>query len=700
MNSRTAAEGIRLRRSLSLLTLCALTILTTQAAPHEDRPSHGVDAGGWESHGRTPDEQRFSPLTQVDGETVQRLGLAWSFEFPERRGVEATPLVIDGVLYVTAPWSIVHALDAATGRHLWSHDPGVDRRWARYACCDAVNRGVAASGDRIFVGTLDGFLVAIDKRSGKVQWRVDTIARREGYTITGAPRIANGLVIIGNGGAEFGVRGFVSAYDARDGALRWRFHTVPGGPQDADPPVLRQARRTWTGTWWRQGGGGTVWDSIAVDPELGLVYIGVGNGSPWNQTLRSPGGGDNLFLSSIVALRADSGTYAWHYQTTPGETWDYTATQQMILADLTIADRPRKVLMQAPKNGFFYVLDRIDGTLISAKHYVPVSWARGIDPDTGRPIEVATARYRDGKPVMVEPSGGGGHNWHPMSFSPRTGLVYFSSQRVPDVFALDGSYKYRPGFWNVGVDLAAKPPDVLPPPALDVAGYAVGTSRLHGWDPVRQVEVWHHDYPMPSRAGVLSTAGDLVFQGSVTGEFAAFDARSGRKRWYFDAGTAIVAAPISYAVDGVQYVAVASGWGGAAGMAGGALTERARPAGVPRLLVFRLDGTGALPPREPAPELPRFNPIAPISRSAIAGQRLFHQRCAVCHGWEAISGGINPDLRAFAAAPTAAWNAVVRDGAREPAGMPSFRNSLSRRETDAIHAYIRWRAGIVATKDP
>lgn len=686
--------------------LTAYLVASATAATLDDArlASADGDADNWLSHGRTPDEQRYSPLAQIDTRSVQRLGLAWSFDFPEKRGVESTPLVVDGVLYVTGPWSVVHAFGAASGRRLWTYDPAVERRWARYACCDAVNRGVAAWGGQVYVGTLDGYLVAIDRRTGRPTWRVDTIARHPGYTITGAPRIANGLVIIGNGGAEYGVRGYVSAYDARDGSLRWRFYTVPGGPGDHDDATLQRARTTWTGQWWRLGGGGTVWDSIAFDPQLDLLYVGVGNGSPWNQRLRSPGGGDNLFLSSIVALKARSGEYVWHYQTTPAETWDYTATQPMILADLEVEGRPRKLLMQAPKNGFFYVLDRTNGKLVSARHYVPVSWARGVDPRTGRPREVAAARYRDGGPVVVEPSGGGGHNWHPMSFSPRTRLVYFSSQRVPDVFAADRDFRPQRGFWNVGVDLASKSPAQVPEPALDVPGYAVGTSRLHAWDPLRQVEAWHHDQPFPSRAGVLSTGGDLVFQGSFDGEFAAFDARDGRKLWSFQAGTAIMAAPISFAIDGVQHVAIAAGWGGGPAMGGGPLMERLRPAGVPRLLVFRLDGKARLPARDtPVPVMIDAASVAaqsPMSVIEAQGDRLFHRRCAVCHGWDAISGGINPDLRWFAAAPAEAWKAIVHDGAREPNGMPAFRGSLSQQDIDAIHAYVKRRAAATLPVTP
>jgi alcohol dehydrogenase (cytochrome c)/quinohemoprotein ethanol dehydrogenase len=320
------------------------------------------EPGNWLSHGRSYDEQRFSPLKQINSDNAADLGLEWIYEFDTRRGLEATPIVVDGVMFTTGAWSQVFALDARSGELLWKYDPEVPGEWAVHACCDVVNRGVAIWEGSVFVGTLDGRLVSLDARTGKVNWTVLTIDKSKPYTITGAPRVVNGKVVIGNGGAEYGVRGYVSAYSAETGAMAWRFYTVPGNPAEGfESEVMEKAAETWTGEWWTMGGGGTVWDSMAFDPELNLLYIGVGNGSPWNQQLRSPGGGDNLFLSSIVALDADTGKYVWHYQTTPGETWDYTATQHMILTELEIDGRERKVLLQAPKNGFFYVLDRENG---------------------------------------------------------------------------------------------------------------------------------------------------------------------------------------------------------------------------------------------------------------------------------------------------------------------------------------------------
>src|SRR5580658_2782370 len=346
-----------------------------------------LDPEDWLSHGRTYDEQRFSPLSQITTSNVSTLGLAWSLDLDTARGQEATPLVADGVLYSTSAWSKVQAIDAATGRLLWQYDPKVPGETGAKACCDVVNRGVGMWKGRVYVGTLDGRLVALDAKTGKEAWSVVTVDQTKKYTITGAPRIVKGKVLIGNGGAEYGVRGYLSAYDAEDGKLAWRFYTVPGDPsQPFEAPILKTAAATWKGEYWKLGGGGTVWDSMAYDPDLELLYIGVGNGSPWNQRLRSPGGGDNLFLSSIVALKPDTGEYVWHFQTTPGESWDYTATQHIILADLAIDGQPRKVLMQAPKNGFFYVLDRVSGKLISAQPFTTLNWAAGVDLQTGRPL--------------------------------------------------------------------------------------------------------------------------------------------------------------------------------------------------------------------------------------------------------------------------------------------------------------------------
>ena len=397
------------------------------------------EAQNWMAHGRTYSEQRFSPLDKINAGNVKDLGLAWSYDTNTIRGLEATPIVKDGVMFATGSWSVVYALDAKTGEQLWTYDPEVPREWGRKPCCDVVNRGVAVWKGRVYVGTLDGRLVALDAKTGKPVWDVNTIDRSKPYVITGAPRIVKDKVIIGNGGAELGVRGYITAFDAQTGRQLWRFYTVPGDPRvPVESEHLKAALPTWKADaqgwkYWEVGGGGTVWDSMAYDADLDLLYIGTGNGSPWSRYLRSPGGGDNLYLSSVVAIKPETGELAWYFQETPGDSWDFTATQHIILADLEIDGQMRKTLLHAPKNGFFYVLDRETGKFISGKNYVPVTWAKGLDAN-GRPIEDPSSAFRN-SPKMVQPSPHGGHNWQPMAFNPATKLVYIPSQLTPFLFA-------------------------------------------------------------------------------------------------------------------------------------------------------------------------------------------------------------------------------------------------------------------------
>ncbi len=650
------------------------------------------DSANWLSHGRTYDEQRFSPLADINKDNIKDLGLAWYFDVPTKRGMEATPIVVDGRMYVTGSWSIVYALDAATGEELWRYDPKVPKPWAQYACCDVVNRGVAAWGDSVFVGTLDGYLVAIDAASGEERWRTDTINRTAPYTITGAPRVINGLVIIGNGGADFGVRGYVSAYDAESGEMVWRFYTVPGNPKDGfESEALEKAAETWTGEWWQYGGGGTVWDSMAYDAELDLLYVGVGNGSPWNRNVRSPEGGDNLFLSSIVALRPATGDYVWHYQTTPGDSWDFTATQHMILADLEVGGKPRKVLMQAPKNGFFYVLDRTNGELISAEPYVNVLWATGVDKTTGRPIEVPGSRY-DNAPFLMAPVGLGGHNWHPMAFSPTAGLVFLPSQDIAIPYAEEPDFKFTKDFWNGGTEFETlQLPD---DPAVTAEILKTMSGQLVAWDPISQKEVWRYQHAGPWNGGVLATAGGLVFQGSSIGEFAAYDANSGERVWQFAAQTGIVAAPISYAVDGEQHVAVAAGWGSIFALLGGQGAAALGQTNVSRILAFNVAGEQSLPAIEAT--APAAFPEPPDSEATPAqlamGKDLYHERCGVCHGTGVISGGVLPDLRRSGAEIHTIWDTIVLDGAFREKGMPAFGQIFSKEDSDAIHAFVLERS--------
>jgi quinohemoprotein ethanol dehydrogenase len=646
---------------------------------HADREPHN-----WLSHGRTPAEQRFSPLDRIRPSNIAKLGLAWSYETRTRRGLEATPLVVDGVLYATGTWSVVYALDAKSGRELWRYDPKVAREVGRKACCDVVNRGVAYFDGRIYLGVLDGRLLALDAKSGKLVWEVMTVDPSKDYTITGAPRIVKGKVIIGNGGAEFGVRGYFGAFDARTGSALWRFYTVPGDPAlPYEHPELEAAAKTWSkDSMWEAGLGGTVWDAMAYDPELDLLYIGVGNSAPYNREVRSPGGGDNLFLSSILALRPDTGRLVWHYQTTPGENWDYTATQHMILAELEIAGRERKVLMQAPKNGFFYVLDRATGELISAEKLQPINWASHVDLATGRPVETGDGDWAESTAFVV-PSVAGVHNWHPMSYSPRTGLVYIPTLSNMWPFKALDDFRHRPGQFNTGEDF---------PGLASLARFALNVcdpSHLTAWDPVAGRRAWRVEHAHPSNAGVLSTATDLVFQGRGDGAFVAYHAATGAKLWESPTGVGIMAAPISYAVDGEQYIAVLAGLGGSLAISPVPLENRNDG----RLLAYKLGGKAKLPADEPRVPAAITAQRIEASKEVLArGSEQFHNHCARCHGFNAQAIGPYPDLRESTPAVHEAWDAIVLRGALRGNGMAAFSDVLSAADSRAIHAYVVDRA--------
>ena len=660
---------------------------------------NSLEEGDWALHGRTHSEQRYSPLDTISRKSVSGMGLAWSYELKTDRGVEATPLVVDGVMYVTGAWSIVYALDAKSGRELWHYDPEVPRRWGQLVCCDVVNRGVAFLDGRIFLGTLDGRLVSLDAESGNVIWQQLTVDQSQPYSITGAPRVAKGKVFIGNGGADYGVRGYVSAYDALSGELEWRFYTVPGNPSDApdgaasDDILAEIAEKTWTGEWWRYGGGGTVWDSIVYDPTTDYLYIGVGNGSPHDRNIRSPDGGDNLFLSSIVALDADTGKYVWHYQTTPGDSWDFTATQQIMLADVTIDGATRHVLWQAPKNGFFYVIDRVSGELLSAEPYTSVSWATHVDKTTGRPVETENARYEDGV-VFIQPAVFGGHNWQPMSYSGSTGLVYIPATDTATPRSVDPMFRYTPGWWNTGNPGPAFPPD----PDIISQIKAGARSYLRAWDPIRQESVWDVELIGPWNGGTLATAGDLVFQGTADGRFVAYDATDGTTLWEHRTGTATLAGPISYSVDGEQYVAVPGGFGSVLFLALGIIMPEAVPQQKGRVFAYRLGGNATLPE---TPETVRiFPPPPPVDSNAEVldrGRDLYGYYCWQCHGANAVSSGVLPDLRLSPMLHSkAAWSDIVLRGTLSDRGMGSFGDWISEEDATAIRMFVASEAARVA----
>ncbi|MBX5461537.1 MAG: PQQ-dependent dehydrogenase, methanol/ethanol family [Steroidobacteraceae bacterium] len=649
----------------------------------------------WITIGRDYAETRFSPLRQINSSNVARLGLAWSYDPGSLRGLEATPLVANGVLYATSDWSNVFALDARTGRELWRWDAKADRIRGYRACCDVVNRGVALYKGKVYVGVIDGRLAALDAATGTLRWEVQTTPVDEPYTITGAPRVVDGKVIIGNGGSELGVRGFVSAYDAETGKLIWRFYTVPGDPAKGfENEDMRKAAETWTGEWWKNGGGGgTAWDSFAYDPDAKLLYVGTGNGSAWDRSLRSPGGGDNLYLSSIVALHVETGRVAWYYQTTPGDQWDYTAVQQMTLADLQIGGRTRKVIMQAPKNGFFYVLDRLTGELLSAEPYAKVTWAKGVDLKTGRPIETRQARYGD-KAVMLSPGPGGAHNWHPMSFNPNTGLVYIPAIESSFTYVRERDFRRVPGFWNMGIDLAARG-NSAQYPALPESEYEPGTgpevgaaSSLLAWDPVAAKPRWRIKHEATG-GGTLTTAGNLVFQGLSDGRFVAYTADTGAKLWEVQLGNGIMAAPGTYFLDGKQYVSVLVGWGGASGLYAPNPTQQYKAPG--RLFTFVLDGEAKLEPVRGI-ERPPLTPIEYNSTPAEVerGATIFGRRCSMCHGIAAVSGGAIADLRYALPATYDSFDQIVRQGAYQALGMPKF-DFLSEADVAAVKSYLLFR---------
>ena len=660
------------------------------------------EPGNWLAYGRTYEEQRFSPLQQINKTSVKDLGLAWYKDMGTNRALEATPIVVDGMMFFTSTWSRVYAVDAVTGEEKWSYDPQVPREWGRRACCDVVNRGVAVYKGHVYFGSLDGRLISLNAQTGEKVWEVDTIIDRDRfYTVTGAPRVANDKVFIGNGGAEFGVRGYVTAYDAQTGDEVWRFFTVPGDPaQPAESDAQVMAAETWKGTnYWEYGGGGTVWNSIVYDPDLNSVYLGVGNGSPWTRELRSPGGGDNLFLSSIVALDADSGEYKWHYQTTPGYNWDYTAVQDIALADMTIDGVDRKVLLQAPKNGFFYVLDRTDGSLLRANQFAAVTWASHVDMETGRPVEVAANSF-DEQAQWVLPGPLGAHNWQAMSVDVEAGIAYIPVQENALIYAMSdeyyetGLYKRHPGRMNLGlefgriaqlfIDNIAEQPKVK--------GYLKAFNFLTG------EEKWAVEFPHFWNGGVLATEGGLVFQGNVLGMFAAYDASTGEVLWDFNTYVSMLAPPITYQIDGVQYVSILTGTGGGDLFSGAPLDPVPNPASLTysntgRLLVFKLGGDESLPsPTLRDMTIPEQQLVAMSDEKIAEGEILYHDFCAPCHGLIARSGGVIADLRMMGSGSHENFNAIVLEGALTANGMASFADSLTADETAVIHAYVKARA--------
>ncbi len=668
-------------------------------------------SGEWSFDGRDFMAGHFSPIKQIDAGNAARLGFAWEFRgFLSRgaihHGMESSPVFVDGVLYFSGPWGNAYAVNARAGKLLWAYDSHADGQYARKACCDVVNRGVAVWKGKVYVASLDGWLVALDARSGRPLWRVDSIVDRKfNTTVDGAPHVAGDNILIGNAGADMGSRGYVSAYNAETGKLAWRFWAVPGDPRKSpdETPEVTFARKTWAkNTRWDLGGGGDPWDSIAYDPQAGLAYLGMGNGGPLPRWLRSPGlrqakaalatqagTGDNLFLSSIAAVDAKTGRMKWYYQETPGDSWDYTATAPMILADINWKGRLRHVLMQAPKNGIFYVLDRRTGELLSAKPYTTVNWTDGIDRETGRPHLTRHADYSN-RPQIIWPGSAGGHGWQPMSYDPSTGLVYLPVYEAPTKYQTVRISKFLPGGFNNGA-AGSYPPFDTPQDLKDLAGQPVPRmeGRLKAWNPQAGRAQWVSPALPFLVGGTLSAAAGLVFQGTADGNLSIYRANDGRLLKRIFAGTAVMAAPITYGLDGVQYVAVLAGAGGPQNVSWSADNAAFRYANFERLLVFRLDGgvvplppRAMTPPRQPAPLH-----IAADARTLARGQTLFEQQCARCHQ-EGGGRGAYPDLWNMSRAAADAFEDIVDRGALRYFGMGDFSDSLSISDVAAIKAFV------------
>jgi len=687
-----------LRRILTGVMSCAFGMLVAASgsagAAAEGGAALADDADGrnWAAFGRTYGEQHYSPLDGINAGNVAKLGLAWSLDLPPGNAVTG-PVAVDGVIYVASGYSVLRAIDAASGKLLWLYDPKVPEAAGHKLRTAWGSRGIAWWNGKVYTGTADGRLIAVDAKTGRPVWSVMTVDRDDVRFISGAPRVFDGKVIIGHGGADFGpLRGYVTTYDAETGRQLWRFHTVPGDPAKGfEDAAMEMAAKTWAGEWWKHGGGGNVWNAFTYDADTDTIILGTGNGSPWNRRIRSADQGDNLFLCSIVALDAKTGAYRWHYQVNPGESWDYNSSMDMQLAELVIEGRTRKVLMTAPKNGFFYVIDRTNGRLISAEPIARVSWAERIDIATGRPVEVPGARYPDGGRFVMWPGPVGAHSWLPMAYSPKSKLAYVPviemATRYHDAGIDPRTWQRSP---HRGVDGGAHV-DFL----AAAADPLNGTSSLLAWNPATQKPAWKLPTPGFWNGGVMATGGDLVFQGRIDRRFDAYEAGSGRLLWSFNAEAPVIAPPITYTAHGRQYVTVLTGMA-TSGAGFGPMLERFHidyRTQARRVLTFALDARGTLPPSPDVPvravEDPGFVPD-PV-RAARADDR-FGRSCGICHGVNAVAAGGAPDLRASAIPLDArAFAAVVRDGALVPRGMPRYEEFTDEQLGD-LAFYIRTQA--------
>ncbi len=646
----------------------------------------------WLVHGGNLQSWRYSALNQITPDNIKDLKPAWVLDFDTNRGQEATPIVVDGVVYVSTAWSKVYAVNAQTGEQIWNWESNNRGEAGAMACCDVVNRGVAVYKGKVYVGTIDGRLVALDARTGKQVWSAQTTALGSTLTVDGAPLVANGLVYIGNAGGDVGGRGYVSAYNAETGKLVWRFYLTPGCPgvkdhAASDEVMDKIVQPTWFGPCNDYRGGGTVWNSIVYDPDFDQVYLATGNGFPWSRYFRSEGKGDNLFLASVVALDAKTGHYKWHYQETPGEEWDFAATADMILAELPIKGKMTKVLMHAPKAGVFFILDRRTGKLVSGKPFVPgLHWFSGFNPD-GTVIVNPDAHYGPGHPAR---SNGFARNWYPMSWDPVTELMYLqASQGPPGIYYPKSTFEWKKQGVNLGIYVFGETiPEELKKIQVPVpANAAPRRSYLMAWDPVKQQAVWRTD---SNGSGVLATGGNLVFEGAarnVMGVLEAFRADTGQQVWSYNTPNAILTGPVSYMIDGEQYILVPMG--AALGIYGGA-DVRARQPG--RLVAFKLNGKATLPP-DPPPAGPILAPPADANWTPAElseGNELYAVNCAHCHGVNARNNNVVPDLRRSPYMNNAAaWKNVVEEGGLNHAGMISWSRLLPPGGAEEIRHFVQ-----------
>ena len=670
-----------------VVALAAIAYVVVQLAERppgwvdEDRilEAAEMEPGSWIAHGQTYAELRFPSLTQINRDSVKNLGLAWFKALNNRHRAQSTPLVIDRVMYFTDAWSVAYAVDAASGAELWRFDPGTDKRSMRYACCGgAINRGMAAYKGNLYFATFDARLIAISQATGEKIWEVDTSVSPSNnpYTITGAPRAVHDKVFIGQSSSEFGLRGYLSAYDAETGELAWRFFTVPGDPSlPFEHPELEQAAATWTGQWWKYGGGGTVWNAIVYDADFDQLLFGTGNGAPWPRAIRSPEGGDNLFLGGIMSVDPNTGRMKWFYQATPADNWDFNASQDIALLDLEVDGVQRKVLFQAPKNGFFYVLDREDGELLQAAPFATLNWATHIDMETGRPVENPAVRYEE-EPAWILPGNSGAHSWQPMSVDPQRGIAYTAVQDMslfyvlPESFKETGVYELNPFGISLGVELGRRHRELMAqaPPGPESKGY------LKAFDGLAGEVVWSVERATPYNGGVLATAGGVVFQGDSNGQFAAYDTQDGTLLWEYDVyGGA--GAPITYEIDGEQYLAVQVG-GGANRFNDG------------RMLAFKLGAIGEIPePLAPVVDIPEPPPLTADADGIARGRELYFNTCVWCHGLGAV-GMVNADLRLMSAETHELFQAIVRGGLLLDKGMDSFADAVTTEEAELIRQFV------------